>query len=69
MIGFITLSNKYYYLKNNRGVTSALSISISIVPISSRVDRASATKAVNSGSIPGRVKPKTIKIDIHSFPA
>ena len=30
---------------------------------------ASATEAVDSGSIPGRVKPKTIKIGIHSFPA
>ena len=37
--------------------------------ISGRVDRASATEAVDSGSIPGRVKPKTIKIGIHSFPA
>ena len=37
--------------------------------ISGRVDRASATEAVNTGSIPGRVKPKTIKIGIHSFPA
>ena len=27
----------------------------------------SVTEAVNSGSIPGRVKPKTIKIGIHSF--
>ena len=34
-----------------------------------RVDRASATEAVDSGLIPGRVKPKTIKIGIHSFPA
>ena len=40
-----------------------------IRPISSRVDRACATEAVESGSIPGRVKPKTIKIGIHSFPA
>ena len=39
------------------------------LPISGRVDRASATEAVDSGSIPGRVKPKTIKIGIHSFPA
>ena len=31
------------------------------------MDRASATEAVDSGSIPGRVKPKTIKIRIHSF--
>ena len=37
--------------------------------ISGRVDGASATEAVDSGSIPGRVKPKTIKIGIHSFPA
>ena len=29
----------------------------------------SATEAVDLGSIPGRVKPKTIKIGIHSFPA
>ena len=39
------------------------------LPFSGRVDRASATEAVDSGSIPGRVKPKTIKIGIHSFPA
>ena len=37
--------------------------------ISGRVDRASATEAVDLGSIPGRVKPKTRKIGIHSFPA
>ena len=39
------------------------------LPISGRVDRASATEAVDLGSIPGRVKPKTIEIGIHSFPA
>ena len=33
------------------------------------MDRASATDAVDWGSIPGRVKPKTIKIGIHSSPA
>ena len=38
-------------------------------PISGRVDRASATEAVDTGSIPGRVKPKIRKIGIHSFPA
>ena len=38
-------------------------------PISGRVNRASATEAVDLGSIPGRVKPKTLKIGIHSFPA
>ena len=38
-------------------------------PISGRVDRASATETVDLGSIPGRAKPKTIKIVIHSFPA
>ena len=42
---------------------------LSKLPISGRVDRASATKAVDLGSIPGRVKPKTTKIGIHSFPA
>ena len=36
-------------------------------PISGRVDRASATEAVDSSSIPGQVKTKTIKIGIHSF--
>ena len=39
------------------------------ITISGRVDRASSTEAVDTGSIPGRVKPKTIKIGIHSFPA
>ena len=38
-------------------------------PICGRVDRASATEAVDLGLIPGWVKPKTIKIGIHSFPA
>ena len=31
-------------------------------PISNRVNRASATKTIDTGSIPGRVKPKTIKL-------
>ena len=39
-----------------------------MIPISGRGDRASATEGVDSGSIPGRVKPKTIKSGIHSFP-
>ena len=38
-------------------------------PISGRMDAASATEAVESGSIPDRVKPKTIKIGVHSYPA
>ena len=42
---------------------------LSIPPISGQVDRASSSEAVESDSIPGRVKPKTIKIGIHSFPA
>ena len=33
------------------------------------VDRASATKTVDFSWISGRVKPKTLKIGIHSFPA
>ena len=38
-------------------------------PISGRVDGASATETVDSGSIPGRVKTKTIKLCIRSFSA
>ena len=37
--------------------------------ISGSVDRASVAQAVDLDSIFGRVKPKTIKIGIHSFPA
>ena len=37
-------------------------------PISGQAKRASAAKTVDSGSIPGRVKPKSINIGIHSFP-
>ena len=40
-----------------------------IKPISGRVDRASATETVPTGSITERVKPNTTKIGIHSFPA
>ena len=36
-------------------------------PISGRVDGASVTEAVDSSSIPGRVKTKTTKIGIYSF--
>ena len=32
-----------------------------------RLDRAFAPETVDLGSLPDRVKPKTIKIDIHSF--
>ena len=32
-----------------------------------RVDKASATETVNSGSIPGQIKAKTMKIGIHSL--
>ena len=46
-----------------------ISRSTKFEPISGRVDRASTTEMVDSGSIPDRVKPKTRKIDIHSFPA
>ena len=38
-------------------------------PIRGRVDRTSATETVDSVSIPGRVKPKTIKISIRSSSA
>ena len=45
---------------------NSLSLSKAL-PISGRVDRAFAAEAVDLGSIPGWVKPKTIKIGIHSF--
>ena len=41
----------------------------SLKPLCGRVDRASDTEMEDSGSIPRRVKPKTIKTGIHSFPA
>ena len=37
------------------------------IPIDSRTDRASATLTVDSGLIPGWIKPETIKTGIHSF--
>ena len=40
-------------------------ITSSTSPISGRVDRAFATETVDTGSIPGRVKPKTHKSDIY----
>ena len=39
-----------------------------IIPISGRVDKVPAAEMVDHGLIPGRVKPKTIKLGIHSFP-
>ena len=39
------------------------------MPISSRVDRVSATGTVDSGSNLGRATPKTIKVSIHSLSA
>ena len=59
-IFFKTLSSSYF---EGRGAKASAPESIS-----GRVDRASATEAVDSGLIPGRVKSKTIKIGIHSFP-
>ena len=40
-----------------------------IKPLSGRVDRATVTKTVDSSSVPGRVKPKIIKIGVHSLSA
>ena len=37
------------------------------MPIDDRVDRASATETVDGGLILSWVKPKTIKLGIHSF--
>ena len=42
---------------------------VTILCISGRMDKESATETVDSGSIPDRVKLKTIKIVIHRFPA
>ena len=39
------------------------------IPISSRMDRSSATKTIDVGLIPDQVKSKTIKSGLHSFPA
>ena len=41
----------------------------SVVSYFRSVDRTSATETVVMDSIPDRIKPKTIKIGIHSFPA
>ena len=46
------------------GTTQNISI---FQPIIGRVNRASATETVDLDSIPGRVKPKIMKIAIHSF--
>ena len=40
-----------------------------IIPISGRVNGASATKTVDRGSIPGWVKPKAIKIGNSQLPS
>ena len=40
---------------------------MNVKPICGRVDEESATETIDSGSIPGRVEPKTTKIGIHSF--
>ena len=42
-------------------------LGLSRLPIGSRVDRVSATETVDSGSIPGRVKPKTKKLILTAF--
>ena len=48
-------------------VIRVLSVYVVFEPISGRMDRASATENVGSGSIP--VKLKARKIGIHSFPS
>ena len=48
---------------------SMLANSKKTVTISGRVNKASATETVDSGSIPDRGKLKTMEIGIHSFPA
>ena len=53
------------HAKQRKLITRVLSFNG--LPISGQVDRTSATETVHLGSIPGRVKPKTIKLGIHSF--
>ena len=50
------------------GHWSTLQLHRYFIPISGRVDKASATKTVDTGSITGRIKSKTIKVGIHSLP-
>ena len=70
---FLDLRKAYdiYHLSSIKELSSINSIFAVYIKelIRGRVDRASATDVVDTGSIPGRVKPKTIKIGIHSFPA
>ena len=55
---------EYCYIVYYRSV-----VECSTLPSSGRVYKASAAETVDYGSIPGRVKPKTRKIGIHSFSA
>ena len=52
-----------------RLTTMKVSLNSSNGPTYGRVDRASVTEMVDPGSIPGRVKPKIIRIDIYRFHA
>ena len=53
--------------KFNRQDFAEIQRSIGSLEIPKRADIEDATEIVDSGSIPGRAKPKTIKIGIHSF--
>ena len=57
-LGFFILSIPEYLCHESFGITSW----IVKRPMSGQVHRASATETIDSGSIPGRVKPKTIKL-------
>ena len=49
---------------------SCLEIKLALViPISGRVEKASTAETVDTGSVSGRVEPKTIKIALQSIPA
>ena len=66
---YMQLCHIHLYQKIACKKVARVNAALVIKSISGRVDRASASEAVDSGSIPGRIKPKTIKIGIHSFPA
>ena len=46
-----------------------MKVAVNLLWISGWVDRAAAAEAVESGSIPGLVEPKTLRIGTHSLPA
>ena len=57
------------YVIANGKLRKKIIVTISLEPIRGWEDKASAAETVDSGSIPGLVKPKSAKVGFHSFPA